>query len=401
MTIYEDISTLPSYSLEELGLVDAPDEASFDNLTSLSSSIFGTPVSLLSIVQTDKDRQYFKSMQGLPEPWSGMRQTPLSHSFCKHVVASDAVLMVENSRNHDLVRDNGAVEDLNVISYLGAPVHDSNDVPIGALCVIDIEPRTWSKENSSRLVQLASCVDDLIRLRSALITTKSLQREQQEFTYAISHDLKAPTISLNVLHEEIEISLGSALTEDAQTLLNKCSQTTGRMTDMLKDVHNYASTLANAPAFSPVDLSDLLAAIISDLQPAILQSGATILLDDLPQVCGSETQIRLLFRNLLSNAIKFRNLDVAPIIKITEIDGDESGLATIGVKDNGIGIPADQCEKIYRMFTKLHVQDQYPGAGLGLTLCKRIVGNHGGKIDLKSDVGNGSHFLATLPRFSN
>ncbi|NIP78146.1 MAG: GAF domain-containing protein [Gemmatimonadetes bacterium] len=119
-------------------LLDSPQEPSFDRLTELASLILDAPVALVSLV--DADRQFFKSCIGLPEPWAGERETPLSHSFCKHVVATGDPLIIDDARDHPLVRDNPAIEALNVIAYAGIPL-TLDGQPLGSFCVIDGEPR--------------------------------------------------------------------------------------------------------------------------------------------------------------------------------------------------------------------------------------------------------------------
>jgi len=378
-------------------LVDAAREASYDNLTALATSIFEVPVSLLSIVETRRDRQYFKSLQGLPDPWAGKRQTPLSHSFCKHVVASDSILLVTNAPDHDLVRDNGAVRDLNVIAYLGAPVHDPNLVPIGALCVIDTQPRQWSDEQVSRLGKLASCVDDAIRLRAALNAGEAMRREQHEFTYAISHDLKSPANTLSMLQNELASELGPSRTENVRELLDKCVETTRRMGGLIEDVLSYTRTLETDTAFEPIDTRSLIDDILVDMHTEVSQSGATVIVADLPEITGMQSQVRSLFRHLLSNAIKFRSSDLPPRITVAEASGGSIGTVSISIRDNGIGIPRDHQNRIFNMFQRLHLRDRFPGTGLGLTLCRRIVANHGGGIAVKSEPASGSEFIVTLP----
>lgn len=396
MAIHPGLPILPSYSLKELGLVDAAREASYDNLTALATSIFAVPVSLLSIVEPSRDRQYFKSLQGLPEPWAGRRQTPLSHSFCQHVVSSDSVLLVNNAPDNELVRDNGAVRDLNVMAYLGAPVHDPNLVPIGALCVIDTEPRQWSDDQVSRLRQLAACVDDAIRLRAALNAGEGMRREQREFTYAISHDLKSPTNTLSMLHSELADEL-EPMPEDVRGLLEKCVDATGRMGGLIEDVLSYTRTLETGTVFERIDMPSMMADILADLKEEISRSGATINVGDLPDVFGMKVQVRSLFRQLLGNAIKFRKPDVPPVIKVADVSRGEKGFFSISVKDNGIGIPRDRHERIFKMFQRLHRRDHFAGTGLGLTLCRRIADNHGGAIAVRSKPVRGSEFIVTLP----
>jgi len=175
-----DRPPIHSFTLEELELVDASPEISFDNLTKLTSMMLGTPVSLISIVQVDKDRQFFKSQRGLPEPWATERQTPLTHSFCQHVVRENRALAVDNAPTHQLVKDNLAIADLNVIAYLGVPIYSPEKRPVGALCAIESKARSWSDNDIAVLQQLASCVSDAILLKATIKTNGILIQRQSE-----------------------------------------------------------------------------------------------------------------------------------------------------------------------------------------------------------------------------
>ena len=165
------------FSTADLGLVDAPPAAAFESLTKFAQQLTKAPVALISIVEEENDRQFFTSHRGLPTAWAAKRQTPLSHSFCKHVKASNEPLVVENAPEHDLVRNNLAIRDLSVIAYLGVPIHMPSGAPIGALCVIESEPRVWTKDEITTLTNLAACVSDELRLRAALRRNQALQTE--------------------------------------------------------------------------------------------------------------------------------------------------------------------------------------------------------------------------------
>ena len=165
---------LSGQSLQSMGLLDAPPEPGFDAITRAAMRIFATPVALVSIIDEARDRQYFKSLHGLPEPWAGRRETPLSHSFCQHVKLRGAPLVVQCAPAHPLVCDNLAIRDLNVIAYLGVPIHDPFGRTLGALCVIDGVEREWSDDDIDLLEDLAICVSDEIRLRASLNTTAKL-----------------------------------------------------------------------------------------------------------------------------------------------------------------------------------------------------------------------------------
>ncbi|MCB0063397.1 MAG: PAS domain S-box protein [Caldilineaceae bacterium] len=162
------------HALEETGLLDSKSERAFDRLTELARRLLHVPVALVSLV-TD-ERQFFKSSAGLAEPWATQRQTPLSHSFCQHVVTGDAPLCINNAHEDPLVADNRAITDLDVVAYLGVPLHTPEDEVIGSLCVIDAKPRQWSNEELTTLTDLAAIVESEIALRVHLA-----QRTEAEY----------------------------------------------------------------------------------------------------------------------------------------------------------------------------------------------------------------------------
>ena len=143
-------------TLFQLSLLDENYETVYDVITQLASKIVDAPVSLMSMVSADF--QYFKSQVGLPEEWAKRRRTPLSHSFCQHVVISNEPLIVEDARQHDLVRNNLAIRDLNVIGYLGMPLTLADGKPLGSFCVIDGAPRAWTETEIAIMQELAEIV---------------------------------------------------------------------------------------------------------------------------------------------------------------------------------------------------------------------------------------------------
>ncbi len=144
-------------ALRRADLLDTPPEEAFDQLTRLAARLLGAPMALVSLV--DKDRQFFKSSTAsLPGPWQTQRQTPLSHSFCQHTITSREALVVEDAREHPLVRDNLAIRDLGVIAYLGIPLIAPDGHALGTLCVIDSKPRHWTPDQVELLQDIAASV---------------------------------------------------------------------------------------------------------------------------------------------------------------------------------------------------------------------------------------------------
>ena len=151
-------------ALHDTALLDSAAEESFDRLARLAARVVNAPVALVSAV--DRDRQFFKSCLGLPEPWATRRETPLSHSFCQHVVAAREPVIVTDARKDERLLDNLAIRDLGVIAYLGVPLITREGHAVGTLCVIDHQPRIWTPEEISLVKDVASAVVTEITVRA-------------------------------------------------------------------------------------------------------------------------------------------------------------------------------------------------------------------------------------------
>jgi len=163
--------------INKLDLVDTAPEEAFDRLTRLASKLLDVPVSLVTIVE--ENRQFFKSVMGLAEPWKSKRQTPLSHSFCQYVVTSGKMLIVEDAREDPHLKDNLAIPDLDIISYLGVPLRLKNGQIPGAFCAIDSKPRKWSDEDIHIMRELTQSVITEIELRYQIVELKE-ERQKRE-----------------------------------------------------------------------------------------------------------------------------------------------------------------------------------------------------------------------------
>lgn len=151
-------------ALRATGLLDSPPQPAFDRLTALVRRILAVPVALISLI--DEDRQFFKSQCGLAEPWATERETPLSHSFCRHVVESRAPLVVPDAREHPVLKDNLAVPDMGVVAYAGVPLITDEGYALGSLCAIDNEPRFWTSDQVELLSDLAELTVTEIKVAS-------------------------------------------------------------------------------------------------------------------------------------------------------------------------------------------------------------------------------------------
>ena len=190
-----DVARLPALddparlsALQRSALLDTPVEERFDRITRLASAVLGVPVALVSLV--DDHRQFFKSQHGLPEPFASRRETPLSHSFCKHVVSQAAPLIVTDARKHPLLRDSLAIGEMGVVAYAGIPIESSNGEILGSFCAIDTEPHEWTESEIDTLQQLGALLRTEIQLRDALWDADHAAREA-----ALSASERAAVIS--------------------------------------------------------------------------------------------------------------------------------------------------------------------------------------------------------------
>jgi PAS domain S-box-containing protein len=220
-------------------------------------------------------------------------------------------------------------------------------------------------------------------------------RELEQFAYAVSHDLQAPlrTISgfLNLLAKRYRGQLDDRGEEYIERIMNADQ----RMQAMIQALLNLSRVESRGEPLAPTDVETILAHARLALDHAIETSGAEISHDPLPTVSADATQLTQVFQNLIANAIKFRREDVPPRIHVSaERRGDEW---VFSVADNGIGIDPAQADRIFQVFQRLHTEEEYPGIGIGLALCKRIVERHGGRIWVAAAPGEGATFKFTLP----
>ena len=221
-------------------------------------------------------------------------------------------------------------------------------------------------------------------------------QELEEFAHVVSHDLQQPLQSILGYAKIIAMQHPELQEGTVNDHLEKISNAGLRMQSLIKDVLNYARIGQEGEAFSAVDCNIVLAQTLNNLDRAVAESRAEIAYPQLPQVIGSQTQLIQLFQNLISNAIKFSRSDSKPEIKITLVKTDKT-YWQFGVHDNGIGIPPDSLQKIFKSFQRLSTAEKHPGTGIGLATCKKIVNHHGGEIWVESQQDVGTSFYFKLP----
>lgn len=292
-------------------------------------------------------------------------------------------------------------------------------------------PRQWNNSETDLLQQLANQIG--IALSQAQLLKQETQQSQElarsnaeleQFAYVASHDLQEPLRMVTSYLQLLERRYKNKLDANADQFITYAVDGAHRMQTLINDLLNYSRVSSRGQPFMPVDGNVVLGVAIANLQLAIAESKAVVTYDPLPEVMADATQLTQVFQNLIGNAIKFCQ-NQQPQIHIGVVKIDEKGEGDKGVnsslsplslssppsfplpiqpneyllwvRDNGIGIESQYTERIFIIFQRLHGRDKYPGTGIGLAICKKIIERHGGQIWVESKPGQGSTFYFTIP----
>jgi len=216
----------------------------------------------------------------------------------------------------------------------------------------------------------------------------------EQFAYVASHDLQEPLRMVTAYTQLLGERYRGKLDETADKFIGYASEGAQRMQVLIQDLLAFSRVGRNGAVLGSVDCNSVMAEVLQTLGPVIQESGAVVTHGDLPAVWADRTQMSQLFQNLTGNAIKFRGKK-PPMISVEAEKAD--GKWRFSVRDNGIGIAPEYAENIFVVFQRLHARTEYPGNGIGLAICKKIVERNGGKIWVESEAGAGSTFKFTLP----
>ncbi|BBD65636.1 multi-sensor signal transduction histidine kinase [Nostoc commune NIES-4072] len=276
-------------------------------------------------------------------------------------------------------------------------------------------PRRWNNFETELLKQLANQIG--IALSQAQLLEKETQQSQElarsnaeleQFAYVASHDLQEPLRMVTSYLQLLERRYKNQLDTNADQFINYAVDGARRMQTLINDLLNYSRVSTRGQPFIPVNCSIVLEQAIANLQIAISDSKAIITHDPLPEVMADVTQLIQVFQNLIGNAIKFcRHQQPQIHIGVAKPNGNLDGESLnvipsvdewlFWVRDNGIGLESQYAERIFIIFQRLHGRDKYPGTGIGLAICKKIIERHGGRIWVESKLGEGSTFYFTIP----
>jgi len=227
-------------------------------------------------------------------------------------------------------------------------------------------------------------------------------RELQDFAYVASHDLQEPLRKVAVFGERLKEKNDGKFDPESLDYLARMQSATGRMQTLINSLLTFSRVTTKAQPFAPVNLAEVAASVVDDLEGRIEQVKGRVEVGPLPVIDAEPVQMRQLLQNLIGNALKFRRPEEPPVVKVNaEIISDPSvpgkKLCRLTVSDNCIGFEEKYAERIFQVFQRLHTRNEYEGTGMGLAIVKKIALYHGGDVIAKSKPGEGSTFILTIP----
>jgi PAS domain S-box-containing protein len=332
---------------------------------------------------------------------STVRELPVDGSgiTVRAVNTGETQLVADVRRDEAFVPSND-LDRPETLSEIAVPIKIGCEV-FGVINVESSDVNAFDENDRKLLETLAQHVASKIatiiekqKLQKSLKELESKNHELDEYTYAVSHDLKAPLRSIQAFCNLL-LDASDKLDEAEVDYLNRISNASARMKQLIEDLLVLSRVNRKYLDIESVDLNRLVEHIKMDLEALIKEKKAEIIFSELPTISCHNIWIQQLFSNLISNGIKF-NRSVSPKIWI----GFEEhyDYYQFSIKDNGIGIEERDFPRIFKLFQRLHSEDEYPGTGAGLTICKKIVESYGGEIWLESKPGLGSMFYFTLLR---
>ena len=378
--------------LEEYKILDTESEKDFDDITKLASEICESPISAISLIDTN--RQWFKSAYGLSHT-----ETSRTLSFCAHAIHDNAMFVVEDARHDIRFHDSPLVTgDPNIVFYAGVPLIDKEGFALGTLCVIDNKTKKLSdfqeralKTLSHQILKLMEIkkLNHKLKLKNYLL--EESYNELERFAQVVSHDLKSPLNNIlgltDLLKNEEHCEIKNP---EANLYIDLIKESSEKLKEYIDATLNtYKNNILAPDDKEFFYINTILKNSAQLLNP---KNEFEINLPDNIEIYNYKSIFEQIFINLISNAIKYND---KPKVIIDIMILIEDGYYTIIVKDNGIGIENDQLEAIFGMFVTLGKVDRFnnSGTGIGLSNVKNLVNRAEGGIIVKSVVGEGTTFV--------
>jgi PAS domain S-box-containing protein len=251
------------------------------------------------------------------------------------------------------------------------------------------------KDSFGRIVGASKIARDITERKRMDTELRRANRDLEQVAFSASHDLQEPLRTIKIYSELLGRRHAAALKGEAREFLNFLWDAATKMECLVRDLLAYTRVSQIQEPAESFDADEALASTLSVLAGGLSEVGARVTSDPLPSLRVHNTHLQLLFQNLIGNAIKYRSPGRPPVVHVSARRQGKSWILT--VRDNGIGIEPEYKERIFDLFTRLHTGDEYPGTGIGLSICQRIVERYNGRIWVESQPGEGSVFSFALP----
>ncbi len=387
----ERLEAVKSYEL-----LDTLPEKDYDNITSLIAEICDTPISLVTLL--DKERNFLKSHLGVP-----FNESPRDISFCGHAILDDKdIFVIEDARKDDRFKNNPLVKEHNAIFYAGVPLINEDNYPLGTLCVYDTKPRKLDDHQIKAMIKLGNQVVNLFELHkknNGLILAQEHLEERnkqlKDFAGIVSHDLKSPLANITSLVYLLKEEYGSVFNDEGNQYVEYIKESSDALRNYIDGMLNYyKSDTILQQSKEEVKLQD----IYNQIDTIMFIDTAEFKYQKLDaSIFINKTAIIQIFMNLIGNALKYNHSEV-PYVETTF--SEDASFYYFAVKDNGIGIEKERQETIFNLFNKGSDKDRNgnTGSGIGLAIVKKLINKLGGEIILKSTIGKGSIFSFTIKK---
>jgi len=391
--IFPENEVLRQKAVEKYQLLDTLPEESYDSITSLMAHVCDTPISLVTLL--DKDRNFLKSHHGIP-----FNESPRETSFCGHAINSnERITIIEDAREDYRFHDNPLVEKHNAIFYAGVPLIDPDGFKLGMLCVYDVKPRQLTEVQKSALLSMAKQVISLFEERYKNFRLQKLQEKLEQrnenlerFAGVVSHDLKSPLAQITSLTELLEQDIGENLNDENLLYLEYIKSSSDSLRGYIDGILKFykADTLSkkNKEVIKVASYIDGIESLFGGHQKIEIK-----LQTILEHILVNKAALTQILVNLISNGIKYNDKETA---MITISLHEKEAYYYFSVADNGLGIAPDFLDKIFELFTvgNHKGKDGNKGTGIGLATVKKMVHNLEGEIQVESkiDIGTVFHF---------
>jgi signal transduction histidine kinase len=370
------------------GVLDGPPGRELQALVELAALVAGVPRAAINIITSDQQHQVATT---------GVQPSVCTRgdSMCAAVLGEEQVVAVPDASVDARFQANPFVTgELGTVRfYASAGLVTRAGVPLGRLCVFDDVPRELDEIKRRALQVVAERVVDVLELR---LRSDELHRSNEllaKFAGQISHDLRTPLTAMLLNTELVQQDPAVASDPELVQLLSTVMAAGMRMSRLIDDVLDFARVGGELRRHA-VDLDDLLGEVLADLGPTLDDAEARVDVEGrLGSVVGDRQQLYSVLLNLLTNAVKFSRPGTPPRVRVTG-ERTDAGLC-VRVKDNGIGIPAEQQEHVFDLFTR--ADRRVAGSGIGLATVRAAVEAHGGEVGVRSTPGEGTTFWFTLP----